>query len=107
MSCFWLWTLAEKFQERERKNELLVMENNILNIAILSNLSHILVPVLIGVVLMIGLGLFLHNVFTSGKKGWGWAALLMLLGIMAFMLKIAIGIYREMAVGASGSDWDG
>jgi len=43
----------------------------------------------------------------ESKKGWGWVVLLMLLGIMAFMLKIAISIFREMAGGASGSDWDG
>ena len=73
----------------------------------LSNWSHNLLPILIGVVLMIGLGLLLHNVFTTGKKGWGWVALLMLFGITAFMLKIAIAIFREMAGGASGSDWDG
>lgn len=81
-----------------------ILRNAIYN---LSNWSHNLLPVLIGVVLMIGLGLLLHNLFATGKKGWGWVTLMMLLGIMAFMLKVAISIFREMAGGASGSDWDG
>jgi len=48
----------------------------------LSNWSQYLLPLITGTILIFGLGLLLHNVFATGKKGWGWVVLLMLLGIM-------------------------
>ena len=76
----------------------------------LSNWAPNLVPILIGMLLLTGLGLVIYDLFKTGKKGFGWAAILMLVGLLAFTLRVAISVFREMAAsasGSSGSDWDG
>ena len=47
----------------------------------LSNWAPNLVPILIGMLLLTGLGLVIYDLFKTGKKGFGWAAILMLVGI--------------------------
>ena len=66
-----------------------------------------LLPLLIGALLLAGLGLIIYSLLQTGKEGFGWAAILMLVGLLAFTLRVAISVFREMAAGASGSDWDG
>ena len=66
-----------------------------------------LLPLLIGALLLAGLGLIIYSLLRTGKEGFGWAAILMLVGLLAFTLRVAISVFREMAAGASGSDWDG
>lgn len=73
----------------------------------LSNWAPDLVPMLIGVLLLTGLGLLINNLLKTGKEGFGWAAILMFVGLLAFMLRVAVSVFREMAASASGSDWDG
>jgi len=62
--------------------------------------------VLIGAMLVLGLSLLIYNLLTTGKKGYGWTTILIVVGILAFGLRIAISVFREMASSASGSHWD-
>ena len=73
----------------------------------LISLATNLVSALIVVLLLVGIGLIIHNLIKTGKQGFGWAAILVLVGVLAFTLRVAISVFREMAAGASGSDWDG
>ena len=73
----------------------------------LSNWAPNLVPILIVALLLTGLSLLINDLLKTGKKGFGWAAILMFVGLLAFTLRVAVSVFREMAAGASGSDWDG
>ena len=66
-----------------------------------------LVPAFSGTILLVGIGWILYDLLKTGKKGYGWATILMLIGVLAFTLRVAVSVFREMAAGASGSDWDG
>lgn len=65
-----------------------------------------LIPIVIGLLLMAGLGLIVHDLIKAGTKGFGWAVLILLFGVVLFMLRVAVSVFREIAGGASSSDWD-
>lgn len=71
----------------------------------LTNWATYLVPFLIVGLFLAGLVLLIYNLIKTGKNGFGWATILFLVGVLAFMLRVAISVFREMAAGSS-SDWD-
>lgn len=57
-------------------------------------------------VMVLVLGLIAYSLVASGKKGWGWVSLLVAASVLAFMGRMCVAIFREMAGGRCPSDWD-
>ena len=49
----------------------------------------------------------IYDLIKTGKKGFGWAAILLLVWVLAFTMRVAISVFRELATSASSSEWDG
>ena len=65
------------------------------------------VLVLIGALLWTVSAVLIYDLIKTGKKGFGWAAILLLVWVLAFTMRVAISVFRELATSASSSEWDG
>ena len=46
------------------------------------------------------------SLMRTGKKGWGWFAITMIVASLAFLLRFSISLFREVAVTSGPNDWD-